>query len=103
MPRGGKRPGAGRPKGSRSKALRFLQSIGPLPTSAWEVDSAIKKSVDGGGGGGDLMAEARETIALVMRGEGGRGSQARLMAAEMVLGNIAALSDAELIAECKRR
>lgn len=75
-PNGGKRPGAGRPKGSKNtlplgsvaavKALRLR-----VPKDAPEEHAA-------------LADEALGTVVDVMRGRGGRGALFRLMAAKEV-------------------
>jgi hypothetical protein len=58
-----------------------------------------------GGEGGDLLQEAREVVAAIMRGETGRGAQTRLEAAKLILGEeyLKHLSDEALVAEGKRR
>ena len=67
--------------------------------------AAIPLSEARGGWGGDCLQEARETILEVMRGEGGRNSQARLMAARLVLARdfLEEISDEALLAEVRRR
>lgn len=66
-------------------------------------------SVENGGVGGawsqDVLEEARGTILAVMRGAGGRNAQARIRAAEVVLGRefLTHLPDDALLAEVRRR
>lgn len=57
------------------------------------------------GASGDELERARQTVVLVMDGKAGRGAQARLTAATLVLtkGLLSSLSDEDLLAEVDRR
>ncbi len=55
------------------------------------------------GGARDLLAEARRTRILIMRGKGGRGAQTRLAACNAILGGLEELTDEQLAAEMRRR
>jgi len=98
MPRGGKRPGAGRPKGSRD-TLRVVP-VDTIPCGECGVPLVCV-----GCSTGDITALSRLALSEVVRGVGGRGATARVTAALSVLSAdyLANLTDGDMLAECKRR
>lgn len=74
-PRGGKRPGAGRPRGARNA----------LPAGAVSAIRALRHRVPDGTPAAlaDVAGEALETVVQVMRGKVKRGAIARLTAARV--------------------
>lgn len=75
-PRGGKRPGAGRPRGSRN-ALP-AGAVGALRALRFRVPKDIAPEL------ADAAGEALETVVKVMRGKVKRGAIASLTAARVL-------------------
>lgn len=76
-----------------------------IAVEASQSEPVAARGIKGGGWSEDTLEEARQTILAVMRGAGGRNAQARIRAAETVLGKdfLAHLPDEVLLAEVRRR
>lgn len=81
--------------GPLARAIGVAGTVKRAPREALPLPNAAE----------DELERARQTVVLVMDGKAGRGAQARLTAATLVLtkGLLSSLSDADLEAEMRRR